>query len=393
MNNWLKKLKDCEVLCVDLIGDEDKIIAQRFDDSGSIVEDRQESYSRSSFGGKVTLAENFMAVGVQDLNDSRGAVYVYQKNTNDKKWYLDAKLEAKDGEEDDYFGFNVAMTANMLVVGADGDEHSECPDNKYCVGSVYVYLRNAEGKWVLSQKLIASGDKDFNFGEEVAISDSVIVVGNHEDDATVFEHDGDTWTAVKRIAYGTLGVSKNVIVSLSKYVGVATIYTRSSVSDEWEMTQEVDLGFETDSVSILENSIAFGITNDIDKKTGQKGAVHIFTKGNGGIWEKTQKLQTRADGTRADAYLGRSVAMTENMLVVSKSKKSKSESSYGNNGAYMFSRTEDGTWTEAKKAVAGDGETYVESVSAFGTNAIIGVPHYDDYKGSVFTTDLNCAEE
>jgi len=362
-----------------VFGEDGKIIAQKFDAFGKIVEDRQMDSRQDA----ITVAENVMAVGAHN-HDQKGAVYVYQKNTLKGSWDFETKLV---GEADkDKFGFCVAMTANMLVVGAEGADNYK--------GSAYVYLRDTKGEWEMSQTLLRSNREDsgYNyFGSTVEITDSVIVVGGEDRKIYIFEHDGSMWKEVQIIKDVRLfGVSNNVLVTV--FAKTPYIYTRSSVSGKWEMTQEMDQTTTySDSLSILEDTIAFGYGDEKDKETGKKGAVYIFTKEKGGTWKKTQTLRL-SDGY-VGWYFGYFLSITENMLVVSSDFMDYNSRDY-KSSVYMFSRKGDGTWEEVKKVVTErDVVDDIKSISAFGTTVMISISGDDGDKGSVFYNDLNCVEE
>jgi len=75
---------------------------------------------------------NSLAVGAYGKNEQAGAVYVYQQDIVQKKWKLDAKFTASDGIKKDRFGWSVAISADMLVIGAYYANTQQ--------GSVYIYF-------------------------------------------------------------------------------------------------------------------------------------------------------------------------------------------------------------------------------------------------------------
>jgi len=107
-------------------------------DSKITVEDADDSY----FGWSTAISENTMAVGAYRYNNERGAVYLYQKSSSDDSWELEATIEASDGIDGDSFGWKVAMTGDVVVVGTPYADNGR--------GSAYVVSREAEGVWVES---------------------------------------------------------------------------------------------------------------------------------------------------------------------------------------------------------------------------------------------------
>ena len=89
-----------------------------------------------------------------------------------------AKLTADDGAASDYFGYSVAISDGIAVVGARADD-----DKGSDSGSAYVFEMSDSSdatSWTQVAKLTADdGASGDNFGFSVAISDGTIVVGAH----------------------------------------------------------------------------------------------------------------------------------------------------------------------------------------------------------------------
>merc|ERR1719155_19033 len=90
-----------------------------------------------------------------------------------------AKLVASDAAKDDVFGESVAISGDLVVVGAYGND-----DSGSSSGSAYVFrTRNSGASWTQTAKLVASdAAAQDNFGYSVAISGDLVVVGAYEDD-------------------------------------------------------------------------------------------------------------------------------------------------------------------------------------------------------------------
>lgn len=105
----------------------------------------------------------------------RGAAYVFE--FNGATWALPKKLVASDGLLGDHFGWSVAVSSNVIAVGARDDDMAAGQD----AGSTYVFTQSfsqSVSVWTESQKLAPSspfnGDR---FGESVAWSFGNLVVG------------------------------------------------------------------------------------------------------------------------------------------------------------------------------------------------------------------------
>jgi hypothetical protein len=92
---------------------------------------------------------------------------------------IETCITASDGAESDYFGKDVAISADYLAVGSPNDDNKKDID----AGSVYIYQKTAAG-WGNEIKLIASdGTEGALFGYSVSLTDNYLVVGAPQDDA------------------------------------------------------------------------------------------------------------------------------------------------------------------------------------------------------------------
>ena len=103
------------------------------------------------------------------------------------------KLSANDGIANDNFGNAVAITGDVIVVGA---HHADLPGNS-SAGAAYVFLRTGT-VWAQTQRLSPSlnvllGDI---FGDSVAIGGNKIVIGASGDD-TPFTSAGAVYVFVE----------------------------------------------------------------------------------------------------------------------------------------------------------------------------------------------------
>ncbi|MHC4414135.1 MAG: M12 family metallo-peptidase [Planctomycetota bacterium] len=151
------------------------------------------------FGKAVAISGQVAIVGAEGRADNgtgSGAAYLYRFDPDLSQWGDEVKLVASDGEPDDAFGVSVGITGEVAVVGAPGDD-----DNGSGSGAVYVF-RFDGSIWNEEAKLAAfDGEGDDRFGTAVAISGDVIIVGAHHDDdngenagaAYAYRFNGSTW--------------------------------------------------------------------------------------------------------------------------------------------------------------------------------------------------------
>ena len=152
----------------------------------------------ATFGRAVALSGNVAVIGAPEHDGAGGVnsgrVYVFERSGG--TWTETAVLEPQDGSAAQRFGYSVAIDGMRLAIGARGD--GELGGN---AGAAYVFEK-VGGTWTERQKLqgtdTSTGDR---FGESVALSGGVVVAGAPREDqgasstgaAYVFEYDGATW--------------------------------------------------------------------------------------------------------------------------------------------------------------------------------------------------------
>ncbi|MEL6338545.1 MAG: hypothetical protein AAFQ65_01420 [Myxococcota bacterium] len=152
--------------------------------------------TKDFFGGSLAVAADEIVVGAswEDGPDASGtanavsnsgAVYVFERNGSGI-WEERSLIRASNPNIGVFFGNRIAMTNDVMVVGATGDNGPDASGRVGAItksGAAYVFERNASGTWVESALLRASnlGRLD-GFGGSVAMIDGVIVVGASEED-------------------------------------------------------------------------------------------------------------------------------------------------------------------------------------------------------------------
>jgi len=135
------------------------------------------------------LEERSNAIGVdgnQANNDieGAGAAYVFFRDENNQ-WTQQAYLKASNTEEREFFGQSVAVSGDLIAVGAfyedggarvvNGDPNDNSADRS---GAVYTFTRNQSGQWSPDAYVKATNADPFDmFGYSVALHDGKLVVG------------------------------------------------------------------------------------------------------------------------------------------------------------------------------------------------------------------------
>lgn len=160
------------------------------------------------FGYSTSLNDQYCIVGSSgddDYGSRSGSAYIFRKIPDTENWSQLAKLTAADAAEYDYFGTHVAISGNLVIVGAHGDD-----DNGINSGSAYIFAPNDfdPNIWQQQAKLIASdGDVNDFFGDAIDISLNFAVVGAKYDDdmasasgsVYIFKRLGETWNEITKL--------------------------------------------------------------------------------------------------------------------------------------------------------------------------------------------------
>ncbi len=138
-----------------------------------------------------------------DTNDltNAGSAYVFIEGPSG--WSQAAKLTASDREvdkrDDSQFGISVAVSGDIVVIGADGVDQSATEIN---FGAAYVFTKPATG-WAdntETAKLTASdGNTNHDFGSSVAIDGDTVVVGaegKNSGEGAAYVFDIDDWADI-----------------------------------------------------------------------------------------------------------------------------------------------------------------------------------------------------
>ncbi|MBW2724962.1 MAG: FG-GAP repeat protein [Deltaproteobacteria bacterium] len=147
--------------------------AFRFDGTEWIEEQKftaSDAAEKDQFGVSVSVLGDVIAIGAfsnDEAAPNSGAAYVFRFNGTE--WIEEQKLMASDAAARDEHGLSVAVSGDVIVVGA--------PGNRSYSGSAYIYRFNGTD-WSEDHKLAALDgvDRD-SLGESLAVSGDVIVVG------------------------------------------------------------------------------------------------------------------------------------------------------------------------------------------------------------------------
>jgi hypothetical protein len=252
------------------------------------------------------------------------------------------EIVAPDGEANDEFGAAVAVSGELLAVGAPRAVGVESR-----TGVVYFFSYEVGGDWSLEAKLSADGALPGDrFGNAVALDGDLAVVGAPLDDRA--------------------GVD----------AGAAFVFIRG---DDGVWTQE-DALVDPEAEAGAQLGAAVDIQGDrvvVGVPLGAAGgAALVFARGSSGEWDLERRLGPSL-GTPGDSF-GFSVALSGDRAIVGASTATFSDIVSG--AAYVFIREGAGTWTEEALLTAADARAFDDfgfSVAIEGDRVLVGAPGAD----------------
>lgn len=281
------------------------------------------------------------------LNEStKGAAFVFVRDANGE-WSQTSKLVAPDGAEGGYFGRSVAVSDDAILVGAYGT-------NDDFRGSVHVFRRSLSA-WVHQAKLLApDGASNHQFGNSVAIHRETIVIG-----------------APNVYDYFRSGSAHVFILNGYDWIHQAKLVAPDTAPRD-------KFGY---SVDIHENTVAVGAWGDGDRGGDDnfwRGSVNIFVR-CGNTWTHQAKLLA-PDGEAYDQF-GRNIGIDADSIVVGAAS---NKDDLGRSGsAYVFDRNGDNWIYRAKllppdRAPGDRADSFGSSVSIHGNLITVGADGDND---------------
>jgi hypothetical protein len=352
-----------------------------------------------AFGFDVAIDGNLAIVGSAFDDDSgtfSGSAYIFVRTGS--TWTQQAKLAASDDSAGDQFGFAVAISGGRAIVGAPGND--DAGSNS---GSAYIFFTNGS-IWIQQAKLVASDDAaDDQFGFDVAISGDTAIVGANRDDdagsdsgsAYVFVRNGSAWSQQAKLLAsdgapgdqfgGAVAIDGEtaIVGAIGDDVagtdsGSAYVFVRngSAWSQQAKLVASDDAAGDQFGAAVgldAETAIIGAFGDDVGGTNS--GSAYVFVR-NGATWIQQAKLIT-SDGATND-FFGLSVDVSGNTAIIGADADDDAGTNSGS--AYLFVRN-GSSWTERAKLAAIDGaagDRFARSVAVSGETAIVGVEGDDD---------------
>ncbi len=340
---------DNDVAVIGSYGDDDKGgtagSAYIFEYDGNTWVQRAKFYPNDAgpgdyFGRDVSISGDYVLIGAYGKDSNKGAAYLFRKPASGWQNISQiAKFTASDGSTGDDFGRYVDISEDYAIVSAPGGTQS--------TGAVYFFDRPIETGWADMKetvKLIGDdvivGDR---FASDVAISGTYAVVGSYNDDGK----------------------------------GSAYLFRRSWVWMELCKLTASD-GASSDqfgySVEIWGDNVIIGANRDDD----DKGSAYIFMRPSSGWTAMTEDFKVTADVRNVDDYFGCSVGIHDHNALAGSYYDDDKGTNAGAAYGYIFNDTT--VWLE-EKYLATDGLAYDyfgESVGITYQYSIIGAYGRDE---------------
>ena len=329
-----------------------------------------------------------------------GSAYVFTRAPNGS-WSYEQQLVASDGGPDDAFGYQVSLseTGRTAVVGAMLHDPSEGDD----AGSVYVYVRDADGVWSEQPRLIAPdaapGDQ---LGRSVAVSATarLVVAGAWRDDAIAGYDAGSVWafdldgegvnSAPQQLLAPTSVPNENFgrAVALSSTGDTAVVRSNNAAyffgpDSQGAWTQLEQIVASTGGSSTAQPTVASSADSDT-VIAGAVGSIYVAGRNASGGWGLEEQIAD-PEG-ESGSFFGFSVALAAGGSRAAIGAHRDDTSAGRDSGSvYSFVR-EGGGWDQEAQLFAPDGDESdlfgsAVSMSASGGILLVGSPSDDTPDG------------
>jgi hypothetical protein len=300
----------------------------------------------------------------------------------------------------------LAISGDTLVVGAPAADSPASSD----AGQVSVFRQAAGGSWELEQEIANPADaSNEQFGWSVAISGDLLVIGAPGDRefaptggaVHVFERTGSTWARASTLSSSTMSLGDALGVSVAtdgtrivagadhdddgvlQYDGSVFVYVRSgggwTEQARLRATERNNDDYLGAAVAIAGDTIIAGAPGADVNTTNPfasegRGFVYLFEDAGSG-WTQTQRLRPVSD-TEWTLYadFGGALASTRNLLVVG-AEGARFEGLSASGAAYLFERGPTGFVQTAVVGGATRDDTHGDSVAIdlVGTSARVAL--------------------
>jgi hypothetical protein len=344
---------------------------------------RPDSLGLSFFGTSVAIDGAWAVVGAtgdDQCGENAGSAWVYRRA--DSHWKLVQRLEAADCEEGAFFGHDVTIDNDRIVVSAFRTFVGRAVSNH-----VYVFEREGD-RWRQTDR-ISSPDRDASgpFAASLSLDGNHLLVTSAGDASGndtngkgfLFRHEGGKWRldatleSPLPLRSGTLGASAamdgdHIVIAASTYAREAPGFVATWVrqqDDTWKpgTTLRGIRGFFID-VALHRDRLLIGESRG---GTAASGSARLL-RWDGGSWQPEAELTPRTP-YQAGAF-GTRVALGADVALVAGFDEQLELDFNVDQVVYVFSQA-DGTWVQRRVLDVGE-SAFGAALAVDGETALIG---------------------
>ncbi|MBB5206869.1 InlB B-repeat-containing protein [Chiayiivirga flava] len=285
--------------------------------------------SSSMFGRAVALSGDAALIAAPSAfgpaGTESGIVHAYAVDAADA-FSPSTQIDSGTGPANDFFARSVAIDGNTAVVGVELDDTSDAPN----AGAAYVFVHDG-AVWTLEARLQApAGTRGAWFGSDVAVDGDTLVVGERARGtlagaAYVYRRNNGVWSLQQTLratpvgAYEMFGTS--VALQADRVVigapGVASTpfgraYVFERVADVWQQQAVLRASDETSAnrfgsdVALDGETVLVGALLADSPGMADTGAAYVFERDDG---QWPQRARLAANDAKAGDLLGSGVAL------------------------------------------------------------------------------------
>jgi len=192
------------------------------------------------------------------------------------------------------------------LLAADGDSLAVAEDS-----AVYVYRRQADGKWWLERRIENTGNSQSGIAESIAMSDGILAIGtpyfdigqgNYQGKIDLYERSSDGhWTLVSTLPnpsesspdrrFGEcIAMDDGILAVMSTNGSTLRVRIYEASEHDWGSAGKIDVQYGQSEVglgplAVEDKSVFVGIYQATVDNLERAGEVQVLRKGSNGVWE------------------------------------------------------------------------------------------------------------
>lgn len=271
-------------------------------DNLSLAETFSVSSSFDAFGNGVAVSDTQVAVSAPVIDNSQGAIYVYDIPSSGSKWSSGLKITASNRGASSNFGIDVHWYNQHMVTPAITDN----------VGAIHIFSISTSGSYdwsTATETKFLPTDPPFHFGNDIDICQTYIIAGSIYDETIgvesgavyIWNFENNAWNFQQKItpfdgqAGNQFGLS--VAINDAGYAIVGQtfhrdvyVYKYSTTANSWTYSTKIDYSRNAIGSSLsLSNDGYLIIGRDEDvpsgSNSGTPGTIFIYQLQSDDTWK------------------------------------------------------------------------------------------------------------